>query len=402
MGQDTTQHFVEGRRNAPAQMKKPYVILISADGFRYDYIDKYPSENLLRLSASGVRASSMIPSFPSVTFPNHYTIVTGLYPSHHGIVYNQFYDRKRMASYAMGDRKAVEDGSWYGGTPLWVLAEQQQMMSASYHFVGTEAAIRGLYPSYWYRYSDGIDLDLRIATVVNWLKLPEETRPHFITFYMSDVDHAGHSYGPDAMETRKAVELVDQTVGKLEKEISRLGLPVNFVFVSDHGMAAVDTVYRMDPVVHVDTAHFIVKGGGTTIHLYAKSGADVTKQTAKLKKEAGEYDVYTRDQLPAHWHYSEKDDRFGRMGDIILIPRYPKVFSTANRRIIPGAHGFDTKISDMHATFLAWGPAFKKGLRIPSFENVHVYPMLCALLGLKFESEIDGKAEVLRPILKNR
>jgi len=400
ISQELVQQVVAGRKNSPQQMEKPYLILISADGFRYDYAEKYNARNILELSSKGIRSAAMIPSYPSVTFPNHYTIVTGLYPSHHGLVYNQFYDRGFNASYSMGDRSAVEDGRWYGGTPLWVLAEQQQMLAASYHFVGTEAPIQQTYPTYWYRFKDGIDLSKRIGTVVDWLKLPSEERPHLITFYMSHVDHAGHDFGPDAPQTAASVATVDDAVGRLVAEVSKLGLPVNYVFVSDHGMASVDTAFRMDVSAMIDTSQFIIKGGGTTLHLYSRPHANVNEQIALLKQRAVHFDVYSKADVPAHWHYSTKDDRFQRIGDIILTPHYPKVFSSGARRISPGAHGFDPKIKEMHASFFAWGPSFKSGMKIPAFENIHIYPMLCELLGLKYGKDIDGNAKVLRPVLR--
>lgn len=397
--QDTSQQQVRGRINLPAQQQKPYVILISADGFRYDYITRYDARQLKQLSSEGVTAESMKPSFPSVTFPNHYSVATGMYPSHHGIVYNQFYDRNKKATYNMGDRKAVEDGSWYGGIPLWVLAEQQGMRSASYHFVGTEAPIQGIYPTYWYLFSNRIDIDRRIATVGNWLRLPEAERPHLITFYMSNTDDAGHHYGPDATQTRDAVQFVDAAIGKLVEEVRKTGLPVNFIFLADHGMAAVDTAFRLDPSAIIDTAKFILRGGGTSLHVYAKSKKDIKPLYKRLKAAATDYDVYLRKQIPVAWHYSAKDDTLGRIGDLFLVPHYPKVFSRPGSRISPGAHGFDPVMQEMHATFCAWGPAFRKGIRIPTFENVHVYPLVCRILGLSYAHAIDGRPEVLEPVL---
>ena len=170
---DITQHVVPGRSNSAKQQKKPYVILISADGFRYDLADKYNATNLQGLRSNGVAAKSMIPAYPSLTFPNHYTLVTGLYPSHHGLVDNTFYDKKRDEMYRLGNRKAVEDSSWYGGTPLWVLAEQQKMVTASFYWVGSETAVKGVRPTYYYRYNDSIDIDTRIPPVKDWLTLPE-------------------------------------------------------------------------------------------------------------------------------------------------------------------------------------------------------------------------------------
>ena len=166
---DTTQKVDLSRRNSKKQQDKPYLILISADGFRYDYAKKYKANTLIKLSEKGVRAEAMIPSYPSVTFPNHYSIVTGMYPSHHGIVDNKFYDAKRSDFYIVGTRAKVEDGSWYEGTPLWVLAEQQHMLSASFYWVGSEAAIKGIRPTYYYNYTEKIDIDQRVQVVVNWL-----------------------------------------------------------------------------------------------------------------------------------------------------------------------------------------------------------------------------------------
>jgi predicted AlkP superfamily pyrophosphatase or phosphodiesterase len=177
-GQDTTEHIILNRLNSKKQQKKPYIILISADGFRHDYLTKYNAANLLRFSKNGVRAESMIPSYPSVTYPNHYSVATGMYPSHHGIVYNSFYDRKRKQSYSISDRSAVEDGTWWGGIPLWVLAEQQGMVTAAYGYVGTEAAIQDTYSTYWYRYNKKTTVEKGLAAVERWLNLPGDVRPH--------------------------------------------------------------------------------------------------------------------------------------------------------------------------------------------------------------------------------
>lgn len=398
--QDNVQQIVAGRTNAAAQYNKSYVILISADGFRYDYADKYNAVNLRKLRRKGVQAKSMIPSFPSVTFPNHYSIATGLYPSHHGLVYNHFYDRNKKASYAMSNRKAVEDGNWYGGTPLWVLAEQQGMLSASYHFVGTEAPIKGMLPTYWYKFNDTTDINYRINKVVDWLKLPEEIRPHFITFYISNADHEGHMYGPDAWQTTEAVEFVDKAIGTMVKKVNALGLPVNFIFLSDHGMAAVDTTNPINIPSMIDTSRFIMKGGNTSLHLYAKNKADIKATYDVLKKQEAGFTVYLPDETPEHWHYKKGDDRFDRIGDLFIVPHYPKVLSNWSGHISRGAHGFDPAMKEMHASFYAWGPQIKRGKIIDSFENIHVYPFVCRLLGLSYSEKIDGDPEILEGLFR--
>ncbi len=398
--QDTIQQIVPGRKNAGNQLNKPYVILISADGFRYDYADKYQATNLLHLRRSGVKAKSLMPSFPSVTFPNHYSIATGLYPAHHGLVYNQFYDRNRKATYSISDRKTVEDGTWYGGTPLWVLAEQQGMLSASYYFVGTEAAIQQTNPTYWYKFDDNTDINYRINKLVDWLKLPEDIRPHFITFYISNVDHDGHMYGPDAPQTQAAVQFVDKAIGSMVEKVNALGLPVNFIFLSDHGMANVDTVTHINIATMIDTARFIIRGGGASLHLYAKHAADIKPAYETLKKLEKHFTVYLREDIPDKWHYNKTNDRFDRIGDIFIVPSYPKVLSGYTNRIAPGAHGFDPAMKEMHASFYAWGSQIKKGKTIPSFENIHVYPLVCRLLGLTYTEEIDGDTRLVKKVIR--
>ncbi len=219
---DTIQKIISGRKNSLEQQNKPYVILISADGFRHDYAEKYNAVNLLRLSKQGVSASSMIPVFPSITFPNHYSIVTGLYPAHNGLVGNGYYDREKKSMYSMSNRQIVEDGSRYGGTPLWVLAEKQQMLSASFFWVGSEADIQGVHPTYYFNYTEDIPIQRRIDIVIEWLKKPEDIRPHFITFYFPEVDDQGHAFGPDAPETGAAVRFVDSAIGKLTDAVMSL------------------------------------------------------------------------------------------------------------------------------------------------------------------------------------
>jgi predicted AlkP superfamily pyrophosphatase or phosphodiesterase len=398
---DITQHIVPGRSNSQQQQKKPYVILISADGFRHDLADKYHAGNLQRLRSNGVAAKSMVPAYPSLTFPNHYTLVTGLYPSHHGLVDNTFYDKKRDEMYRLGNRKAVEDSSWYGGTPLWVLAEQQQMVTASFYWVGSETAVKGVRPTYYYRYNDSIDIDTRIQTVKEWLSLPEEKRPHLITFYLPEVDHEAHMYGPDSKQTEEAVHFIDATIGKMVRMTDSLKLPVNYIFLSDHGMITVDTVNLLPKPAAIDTAKFKVPDGDVLVHMYAYNANDIQPAYEALKKEAVDYDVYTAANVPARWHYGAADDWYKRIGDIILVPRAPKSFQFRRRRNqLLGKHGFDNALPEMHATFYAWGPSFKKQLKIESFENVHVYPLIAEILGLKISEKIDGSLKVLKPVLK--
>jgi predicted AlkP superfamily pyrophosphatase or phosphodiesterase len=396
---DTSQQIIAGRVNSFEQQKKPYVILISIDGMRYDYARKYNAEHLLALSGGGVSAEGMIPSYPSLTFPNHYTLVTGLYPSHHGISQNDFYAPNRQQFYSMSKKDLVKDGSWYGGTPLWVLAEQQKMLTASFYWVATEADIKGVRPTYYYQYNTQISIHNRIQTVVNWLKLPAEKRPHFITFYFPDVDHQGHTYGPDSKETGDAVRYIDSAVYQLTKAVKTTGLNVNFILVADHGMTKVD---REQPIAMpvIDSSKFKTSGDGILVEFYAANKADVEPTYQRLKKEAKDYDVYLKKDMPANLHYSATDDRFNTIGDILLIPVWPKVFQYNNRKINIGWHGFNPYlVKDMYATFFAWGPAFKTNLKIPPFPNVDVFPVVSKMLGLSYTDKIDGTGELANKIL---
>lgn len=398
--QDLTQQIIPNRTNSTAQAQKPYVILISADGFRADFADKYQAKNLLKLRNDGVAASYIQASYPTLTFPNHYSIATGMYPAHHGLVDNAFYDPKRNQMYGMGDKKVVADGSWYGGTPLWVLAEQQQMLSASFYWVASESNIQNVLPTYYYNYNEKIDIDTRIQTVKNWLQLPEDKRPHFITFYFPEVDHEAHTFGPDAKQTEEAVHFVDASIGKLVAAVDALHLPVNFVFVSDHGMTNVDYDHPLPLPSAIDPAKFIIPRGDALLHLYAKDKNDIEPTYQALKKAAKDFDVYLAKDVPKDWHYRAKDDKFKRIGDILLVPHLPKIFGITGKSSTPGKHGFDPTIEDMHATFFAWGPAFKPHTKIESFENVHVYPMITEILGLSYQFKIDGKLKILAPIIK--
>lgn len=401
--QDTLQQTISGRYNSKQQEQKPYVILISADGFRWDYAKKYNAVNLLRLSGQGVQADYMLSSFPSLTFPNHYTIVTGLYPAHHGLVDNTFYDTNRKQTYSMRNKQFVADGSWYGGTPLWVLSEQQQMLSASYFWVGSESDVHDVRPTYYFLYNEKTSIESRIGTVKEWLQLPESKRPHFITFYFPEVDHASHRYGPDSKETENAVRFVDESIGKMVTEINTLKLPVNYIFVSDHGMTNIDNNKALKLPSSIDTSKFFVPGGEAVLHLYSKERRFIRPTYKALKKEAGDFEVFlVRKNVPRRWHFSKKDDRYDRIGDIILTPKHPAFFNISKRpNTNIGKHGFDPFIPDMHATFYAWGPAFKQQVKIKGFENIHIYPLIADILGLKYDQKnIDGKLKVLKHVLK--
>jgi predicted AlkP superfamily pyrophosphatase or phosphodiesterase len=383
--------------NTPAQQAKPYVVLLSLDGFRYDYAGKYGAKHLLALGAAGaIAGQGMIPSYPSLTFPNHYTLVTGLYPEHHGIVANSFYDPARKQRYSYSDPVSNRDGSWYGGTPLWVLAEKQGMRSACFFWPGSEAEIDGGRPSYYLHFDDHFPDEKRIDQVIAWLRLPAAQRPHFITLYYSTVDHAGHQYGPDSPETATAVQHVDQLVGVLWADLARLQLPVDLIVVSDHGMEREQGAW-IDLSSYASLQNFTAVG--TLLYPNSEAAAEKAYQELKIKSDA--FTVYRRKRVPAALHYNSN----AREGDPVVVANGPY----AIRAQVPaddhppdqGVHGYDPRaMKSMRALFLAVGPDIRPGTKLEPFENVNVYPMVAKILGLD-APQVDGSLNVLSNILKS-
>jgi len=401
---DTAQVVIPNRYNSVDAQTKPYVIMISADGFRYDYAKKYNAENILKYSNEGIQAKAMIPSYPSITFPNHWSLITGLYPSHHGLIDNYFYDYKRNEPYAMSDRKNAEDGSWYGGVPLWGLAEKQGMVSASLMWVGSASDAGGKRPTYYYPYHEKFTPSEKVDKVINWLKLPTDSRPHFISLYFPEVDGSGHHFGPDAKETEEAVHLVDRAIGKLVQEVNDLGLKnVNFIFVSDHGMIKVDGGNPLEiPEILLDKDKFDIYNSQTLLRVYVKNSDEVKNVYKKLKaSKTDDYEVYLTKKFPKYLHFGTKDDQYNRIGQILLVPKAPKVFLPKGKTTSVGKHGYNPKIvPEMKAIFFAWGPEFKNNLTIKEFGNINVYPLVAEILGLKIDQPIDGKLKILKKTLK--
>lgn len=391
--------------NAPQQLSKPYVILVSLDGFRYDYSLRYHAKNLLELGARGASApEGMIPPYPSITFPSHYTIITGLYPEHHGIIANTFYDPARREMYSYHDSKAVGDGTWYGGTPLWVLAEQQGMRSASLFWVGSEADIQKMRPSYYLKFDGSFPNGKRVEQVLAWLRLPPESRPHFITLYFSDTDTAGHRYGPDSAQVADAVHELDDQIGKLVAGINQLNLRVDLIVVADHGMANVKGAPIVLDQYGLKTGLFerIVDD-----KLYPKSEAAAEEAYEELHGKSDKFLVYRRAHVPPELHY----DSNPREGDPVVVATGPYfITATANlqgpERVPVGAHGYDpTKMPEMKAIFFAAGPDIRPAVKVPPFENVDIYPLVAKILGLDITKlptgPIDGTLAPLQSILSS-
>ncbi len=387
---------------------KPTVILISLDGFRYDYVDKFKTPVLYRLARKGVRAKWMIPSFPTKTFPNHYTIVTGLYPEHHGIVENNVYDFGD--TFTIDDRRQVQDSRWWWGEPIWATARNQGQISASYFFVGSEAAVGGVRPSLWRAYNAKVPPEMRVDKVLGWLDLPVEERPTMIAMYFSDTDDTGHEFGPDSEETRYAALNADRYIGQLVSGLRSRGIEdrVNIIVVSDHGMAARD---QHDAVVmddYFDTTDKTLTDRilmtGEIWQIFPKPGKeDLIVQGLKSIKHAT---CWRKRDIPERLHYSNGH----RIAPIVCSSdegwamttreRFEATKKSDNFDKIRGAHGYDNKYESMRATFIAHGPAFKRGYVAEPFENIHVYELMCKILGLK-PAKNDGDLSKVKGMLKS-
>jgi len=395
---------------APKSLKdlKPTVILISLDGFRPDYLNKYPAPTLSMLAQKGVRAKWMTPSFPSLTFPNHYAIATGLYPDHNGIVANNIYAPEFNETFSMGKREEVENGRWWLGEPIWVTAEKQGQRAAAFFFPGTEAEIAGKRPTIWKQFDDSFPNLERVDTVLSWLDMPRAERPTMITLYFSDVDHGGHDAGPDSENVREAIVKVDQALSRLVEGLKARGIfdRVNLVIVSDHGMARVDprNAVVLDDYVDLKQAQQVV-WNGAMVHIFPKPGTDESIYSS-LKSKIPHVSVYRKGELPVRFHYGTSQ----RIGEIVLLADEGWTLSSRERFRPPqpaadgsvkyrGSHGFDNELESMRALFIGHGPAFKRSKIVEPFANVDVYNVMAKILKLK-PAPNDGNPATVKSVLR--
>ena len=384
---------------------QPTVILVSIDGFRYDYLDKYQPPEMNRLAKEGVRAKWMIPSFPTKTYPNHYTIVTGLYPEHHGIVENHVYDFGEV--FDIGDKQKVRDPKWWWGEPIWNTAEKQGQHAASYNWVGSETQIGGIWPSFWHRYNANVPNDLRVDTILRLLDQPKDRRPTMMALYFSETDDVGHAFGPDSEEIRYAVQDVDRVIKRLIDGLESRGVSdkVNVIIVSDHGMAPVylRQAVLLDDHFNLDAAEQIL-WTNEIVQIFPKPDKldEIYSRVKGLQHTA----CWKKEDIPTRLHYNEGE----RVAPIVCSSEEGWITSSHKRFVDQygglddlerprGGHGYDNKYMSMMATFIAHGPAFKKGYVAEPFENVDVYGLMCRILGLK-PAKNDGDLRRVRGMLK--
>jgi len=374
-----------------------YVLLISLDGFRWDYPSIYSTPNINAFGNSGVRAQSLISCYPSKTFPNHYSIATGLHPDHHGIVNNSFYDEE-LGYYRLGDRKSVENGKFYGGEPIWVTAEKQGVKTASFYWVGSEAPIQGIQPTYWKRYAQKVPFIQRVDTVIKWFSLPVDQRPRLVTFYYHEPDWVSHDFGPVSTQTQKVVEQLDSLIGYFLNRLQELPIAgkLNIIILSDHGMAEISSAKVVNLSDYFDKAIFKYISGGNPVYTLQPLPENYREVLTKLKS-IPHLKVWERNEIPKRYVYGDNP----RVNDILVEAElgWSVTWSHDKESYTGGKHGYDNLIPDMQGIFYARGPAFKSGYVHPSFYNVNVYSIIANILNLK-PAKTDGSLDEVAGMLK--
>jgi predicted AlkP superfamily pyrophosphatase or phosphodiesterase len=380
------------------QTKTP-VILISIDGFAQHYLTQYPTPNLHKLIKKSLIAKALLPIYPSKTFPNHLSIVTGVYPNKHGIIHNKFYDRKLNKLYHLGAGK--EQPKWLKAKPVWTRAEQHNIKSAIYFWPESEAKVDGVLPTYVMPYNKKTPNLIRVNKIISWLSLPINKRPQFVAGYFSIVDSAGHHFGLGSEELAQAVQKIDDLIGILVTKLKQqLGNNFDLIIVSDHGMVQIsaNTVINWQDKF-VSNAAATVVNGETQLLIYAKNAT----VTAALKKHFSDkaqdqYQVFNQANFPKQWHWLQKKSR---TPDLIIDANVPYIFKPQNGDIHKATHGYDiNKSSDLQAIFIAYGKNFKAGQTINAFENINVAPLILHLLNITDADNLDGSFSLFLPYLK--
>jgi predicted AlkP superfamily pyrophosphatase or phosphodiesterase len=377
------------------------VVLVALDGFHPDYLSRKPSHNLRHLAEEGVRARWMIPVFPTLTFPNFYSIATGLYPEHHGIVSNTIKDTA-LGRFTLRDTAAARDPRWWAGEPIWVTAEKQEKRAATFFWPGSDVAIAGVRPTYYKEYDGSVPNAERVRQVLEWLALPADSAPDLVTLYLSDVDQAGHDFGPSSPETDSAIARVDRAVGALLQGLQKLGLDrrVNVVVVSDHGMAELrpgQVIYLDD---YVDTATVDVVDLGPVLSLNGRWGNEA-EAYRRLRGAHPHLTVYRKSEVPEQYHYRAHHRIPGIIGvadEGWMVTTRAQAASRGGRGFPRGHHGYPPELPSMRALFIARGPAFDRGAVVEPFQNIHIYSLVVKILGLR-PAATDGVLDSIKSVL---
>ncbi len=380
------------------QVATPTVILVSLDGFRWDFREVGNTPTLDSLAEVGVTAERMIPVFPTMTFPSHYSMATGLYPERHGIVSNRMYDPARDTWFAIGNR----DAAWWGGEPIWLTAERQGIIAATFFWPGTDVPINGRHATYWYGFDASIPNEDRVDQVLEWIALPTSEQPQLITLYFEDVDQAAHDDAIGSRRVQSAIASVDAALGRLTAGIAHMGASdkVNIIIVSDHGMAerSPERVIFIDDFVDIDSVT-VVDWNPVWMASAIDGNHDGVYQ--RLHGVHPNLTAYLREDVPERFHFKNN----ARVPPVIAIADEGWSITTRsyfdlNRDGFRGhTHGYDNNAASMAGVFVATGPAFANGKIVDPFENVHLYALLCHILGIE-PAPNDGNLDAIRKVLR--
>ena len=377
---------------------KNYVLLVSLDAFRWDYSKIYHTPNLDKLAHDGVKADRMFSSFPTVTFPNHYSIATGLYPDHHGLIDNNFSAPDLGLYFRKSDRTAVANPAFYGGEPMWVTAENQGVRSASFFWVGSEAAVGGKQPTYWKKYDESVTFEARIDTVIKWFGYPPEKRPELVNLYFDEPDATSHSFGPLSPQTGKIVERLDSLMGVLRTKLAALpeAKKINLIILSDHGMEAVSPERYINLKSLVPARMIASISGGNPVYMINPSEGKKDSVLLLLNKSKG-LKAWGKSQLPAKWHFGTNP----RIPEIVVVADSSWSIGTRSdgSSVRGGAHGYDNSNSDMFSIFYAAGPSFKKNYAFKELNNIDVYNLVCRILNI-VPAKNDGDPKHIKNMLR--
>lgn len=378
-----------------AEQRAPVTILVSIDGFRPDYRNRGVTPNLDALAAGGISAA-MRPSFPSITFPNHYTLVTGLRPDRNGIVGNRMEDARRPGE--VFTMQTDDPFWWTEAEPIWVTAEKAGIRSATMFWPGSNVDWKGIRPDDWQQYAHAVDARQRVDAVIDWLRRPAATRPRFLTLYFDTVDSAGHKYGPADAHVTDAVRDVDTAIGRLRNGLAELGQPANLVIVADHGMAPISParVVRIDRMLPATAFHAVTDGPYVGMDPVAGQEANVARV---MLAPHDHLQCWRKGEIPARFAYGHNP----RVPAIVCLAETGWLALTRDAPIdhpvSGGTHGFDPAAPEMAALFIANGPAIAPRGALPTFDNVDVAPLLRDLLGLPADATLDGDDAPFREAL---
>jgi len=391
--QDAYVRHLRNRKTDP----RMYTVVLSLDGFRYDYQDKAVTPNLDSIQRYGVRAVGFQPVFPSLTFVNHYSMATGLYAESHGLVANNFYDSRSHKYYNMHDKLTTTDSYFYQGEPIWVTAESQRIKTAAYSWIGADVRIKGYQPSRWASYDASVPYKTRIDSVIAWLKSPYNVRPHLAMCYIEEVDNVGHSNGPDSPEMVNSIQLADSLIGYFAEQLKTLSFSdsINFIIVSDHGMAPIseDKLVDIEAFINDDWVDTVICSPAISL-IYCKKGC--ADSVYSVMKNIGGASVAKRSDMDTAYHYSDNN----RIGDIVVWADSSMCMKYKSKRSIPcGMHGFDNRNPLMNGVFYAAGPDFKQGFNAPQLYNIDLYELLCRLLEIA-PAKNDGHMGRIEVVLK--